>query len=731
MKREVVSVAWHGHTKTVRLAPDSRTLTLPLSACVTKGDQVRLARGSAWVVCSNGECKILRPYFQPERLRLGAQEMAGIVKEVTDREEHRGYESLATLHYRGHVIHGRTARLILRTYDAGYPAILGYVELATPFYMSKPRNAILAAPFECNGIAWRSWGKPELRKYIHLIVRIARVVVTPELRGLGLAQALIKHAIRFARERWQVSRYLPYFAEISADMLRYVPFADRAGMIYVGETEGNLSRVAKDMRYLIGRFAKDSTGQTEFEKSCGICDKQVARMTAALELMKREGLSADELVDRLRSLSPSSALKEFALLHQIVTLPKPHYMIGLRPKAQAFIEERARSVAPSKTSGLPGLAPRRMSDPIRLEEVRVSYLSRVRRTKLTHAVQHAFGLAPDEIRSDVVRGITLEIAPREVVLVVGPSGSGKTSLLRAMRDRKPTGEIEFSGRIYFPKNARLGWFRPIRSRRPMIEVISPRSFQKGLLLLGMAGLSEAYLYLKRFDELSAGQQYRAMLAQLIASDANMWLADEFCANLDPMTANAVAHKAQRVARMTGASLLVAAPHTASFVESLAPDKVVVLTAAWEHSVVSGDEYQALCAQAHLRNGHLPRIRVPEKRFAAIQSGRQSLLVRRGRHPLPIGTAMLERGSEEMPVRVVRSEIAQMGNVSAADAKSAGEPSRLALAGALREGRGRLADDATVTIIHLQELVVPHERETGERKPERRGVRRLKGRRRPK
>ncbi|MBI3951773.1 MAG: hypothetical protein HY314_15095 [Acidobacteria bacterium] len=60
------------------------------------------------------------------------------------------------------------------------------------FYMNKPRAIVLNAPFNLNGIAWDAWDMPTMRQYIHLIVRIARCVVYPEFRGLGLGQILIR-----------------------------------------------------------------------------------------------------------------------------------------------------------------------------------------------------------------------------------------------------------------------------------------------------------------------------------------------------------------------------------------------------------------------------------------------------------------------------------------------------------------------------------------------------------
>ena len=113
--------------------------------------------------------------------------------------------------------------------------------------MNKARASVLNAPFRLNGISWKGWDMPTQRRYIHLVARIARCVVYPEFRGLGLGQLLVQHACKFARKRWQVAGLLPYFIEISADMLKYVPFAEKAGMMFVGETEGNLNRVHKDM----------------------------------------------------------------------------------------------------------------------------------------------------------------------------------------------------------------------------------------------------------------------------------------------------------------------------------------------------------------------------------------------------------------------------------------------------------------------------------------------------
>lgn len=325
----VTSVSWKGHVKRLTLQPGQKFLTVPLSACVGQGDRIRFDEGDAWVVCRNGEAQVLRPYLSREILATGGFKLETLIKEITEPEEFEAYRSLAEFHYRNHLIHGRTARLIVRAFHPMYPQVLGYIELATPFYMNKARATVLNAPFKLNGIAWDTWDMPTMRQYIHLIVRIARCVIYPEFRGLGLGQVLVRHAVEFARLRWQVAGLLPYFIEISADMLKYVPFAEKAGMHFIGETEGNLARVAKDMEYLTRNAARVRGGEIVLEDSCGIVDQQVSRMNRALRLIEQEGITREEFLQRLGRLSRSAVLRDFALFHDIVSLPKPTYLKGL------------------------------------------------------------------------------------------------------------------------------------------------------------------------------------------------------------------------------------------------------------------------------------------------------------------------------------------------------------------------------------------------------------------
>ena len=668
---QVKSVAWRGYTKRLRLEPGSLTLEVPLSACVTKGDELRVESGDVWVIGKNGDCKILQPYVVPDVVHLGGIRVEVLIKEVTEQEEHLGYQALADNHYRGKSIHGRTARLIVRTFHPKYPKVLGYIELATPFFMNKPRSRIMDAPFTCGNVSWVRWDMATLRKYIHVVVRIARTVVAPEFRGANIGQLLVKHAAYFARDRWQVSGFLPYFLEISADMLKFVPFAERAGMTYVGETEGNLKRVAKDMRYLIERFQDNPDGTTEFESISGILDQQIARMDRSLEIMDQEGIDVSALYEKLNKLSQKTVLKQFALFQGIVSLPKPHYMSGLSDAPAKFLADRVRKLNIMNSHLPPKIDIEPIAEPIVFDNVSVEYTSSVRRTYLTHAVQQAFDISPDRVHTTVIRDFNVTVEPGSVVLILGPSGSGKTSLLELLGQKADQIDPLVKGTVNLPQNFKAETVQGFRSRKPLIDALGERDVRSALYLLGLAGLSEPTLYLKRFQELSRGQQYRAVLSKLIASRCNVWIADEFCADLDFATANVVADNIQRIARRMGVTVVTAAPHCENILHSLRPDLVVVLGSSWDHSIIRGEDYINTVGPPTNTAGDIPRICIESGLLKMLKVGSKDTMVWKGRRQLGPGLALVTDGTDSMAVRVKSSVCKRFSHLSDADAKSEG------------------------------------------------------------
>jgi ABC-type lipoprotein export system ATPase subunit len=379
-------------------------------------------------------------------------------------------------------------------------------------------------------------------------------------------------------------------------------------------------------------------------------------------------------------------------------------MMGLNQRASQFLVRRIRELEISNNRVSPSINIPPLSGPIYFKSLTVTYLSHVRRTLRTHAVQRAFDISPEDIRTRVIQELTLRIEPGDIVLVVGPSGSGKTTLLDAV-----TGELRrhhgmtMEGEVDIPPDCRLATFRVIRSRKPLIELLNTSDVRFALYLLGLAGLSEPALYLKRFQELSRGQQYRAMLARIIASGSNTWIADEFCSNLDPVTANVVAYNVQRLARRLGITLVAAAPHCNDFIFSLNPDIVIDLKSSWEHHILPGSEYTQMLSRIKAHNGPLPSLRVFPQLLTAVKEGTKRATVRKGQRAIKPGLLLLSSGNGTVVVRVKSIVHKRFSMLTDEDANADGVASVEALRKELLSIYPRLSGRSAVTVVHFEPL----------------------------
>lgn len=156
--------------------------------------------------------------------------------------------------------------------------------------------------------------------------------------------------------------------------------------------------------------------------------------------------------------------------------------------------------------------------------------------------------------SHVLRGISCDIHPQEVVCVIGPSGSGKSTFLRCMNalETVSEGEVVVNGFAVHDKATDLNKMREsvgmvfqrfnLFPHKTVLEnlIMAPQSLQgmnraqAGSLaqtLLEKVGLSD-----KRDawpSSLSGGQQQRVAIARALAMNPSIMLFDEPTSALDP------------------------------------------------------------------------------------------------------------------------------------------------------------------------------------------------------
>lgn len=190
-----------------------------------------------------------------------------------------------------------------------------------------------------------------------------------------------------------------------------------------------------------------------------------------------------------------------------------------------------------------------------------SFTSSVERTPRVLELAEGFGLGLSDKRFVIYDDLKIEIEQGDVVYITGQSGSGKSLLLR---------DLISLMREHALKVADLNDIE--LTEKPVIEQLGTTTTD-ATRLLAMAGISDAWIYIRKPSELSDGQRYRLKLAKLIESDADVWVADEFGAVLDRVTAKVIAFNCQKVARSLGKTLMVATTHT-DLKEELGPSLTI-------------------------------------------------------------------------------------------------------------------------------------------------------------
>lgn len=199
----------------------------------------------------------------------------------------------------------------------------------------------------------------------------------------------------------------------------------------------------------------------------------------------------------------------------------------------------------------------------------------IARTGVSFAAELAF----DDIHLsygdvETLKGISLTVAPGEVICLLGPSGSGKTSLLRvaAGLEKQTSGRVlmngqEISGPSKFlpPEKRSIGLMFQDFALFPHMSVLDNTRF--GLTSMSKAvAKQEATSAIRRVglehhmrsfpDVLSGGEQQRVALARALAPRPSVMLMDEPFSGLDTRLKDSIRAETLAILRETRATTIV-------------------------------------------------------------------------------------------------------------------------------------------------------------------------------
>jgi ABC-type lipoprotein export system ATPase subunit len=176
--------------------------------------------------------------------------------------------------------------------------------------------------------------------------------------------------------------------------------------------------------------------------------------------------------------------------------------------------------------------------------MKINLSHKIKNDKYTEYVYESFDIQNRE-QSNVLIDANLEHLPNNwnIGVIYGGSGTGKTTILKK----------------YFKKEIDKSYFDNSKSLISNFNWVEPKD---AAFLLSAMGLSSVPTWLRPFNTLSNGEQYRANLAYIVGNskDNEIILIDEYTSVVDRDVAKAMSNALQKYIRKTNKKIVLASCH---------------------------------------------------------------------------------------------------------------------------------------------------------------------------